>query len=114
MPWTTRATRSWGGSSRRCAPRRTPFAAERSKRAKQNGRKMARSLTFWFRRKHNLAPTAPRYLDARLEEIETDFWAHFYRENKVADAVEEEESDQEAIKRQGEGGGAEHHAAEDD
>ena len=49
---------------------------------------MAKSLAFWFRRKHNLAPTDPRFLEATREQIETEYWAHWYADNpaKIEDS----------------------------
>lgn len=42
---------------------------------------MSESLEFWYRRKFNLAPTDPRFLDATTEQIEAEYWAHHYFEN---------------------------------
>lgn len=38
-------------------------------------------MEFWFRRKFNLAPTDPRFLEATRETIETEYWSHWYAEN---------------------------------
>lgn len=48
-------------------------------------------MEFWFRRKFNLAPTDPRFLDATREAIETEYWAHWFADNpaKVEDADDE-------------------------
>ena len=42
---------------------------------------MAKSTAFWFRRKYNLSPNDPRFLDCSLEQMMADFWAHHYTEN---------------------------------
>lgn len=57
---------------------------------------MATSLEFWFRRKYQLAPTDPRFLALTTDEIETEYWAHFYHENDGKDEVEDEDFDLEA------------------
>lgn len=54
---------------------------------------MAKSLEFWFRRKFNLAPTDPRFLDATLEQIETEYWAHTYFEKPPGDEIEDVDFD---------------------
>jgi hypothetical protein len=52
---------------------------------------MAQSMALWFRKTYRLAPTDPRYLAATPEEIETEYWAHYYADH--ANASEEEYSD---------------------
>ena len=42
---------------------------------------MVGTYHLWFRQKYNLPPTDPRFLNATDEEIEADFWAHYYQEN---------------------------------
>jgi hypothetical protein len=37
-----------------------------------------------------LAPTDPRFLDATLEQIETEFWAHTYFEKPPGDEIEDD------------------------
>lgn len=54
---------------------------------------MATSKAFWFRRKYNLAPTDPRFLDATIEDIETDYYAHYYVENPASEEVEDDDFD---------------------
>jgi len=56
-------------------------------------------LEFWFRRKYNLAPSDPRFLDVTIEEIEADFCAHQYAEKPPADEVEDDDFDLEAERR---------------
>jgi hypothetical protein len=50
-------------------------------------------LQFWFRRKYQLTPNDPKFLDLTIEDIETDYWAHYYYENATADEVEDEDFD---------------------
>ncbi len=60
---------------------------------------MAKGLEFWFRRKFNLAPTDPRFLNATLEQMETEFWAHHYHENPPGEELEDDDFDKDAIIR---------------
>jgi hypothetical protein len=57
---------------------------------------MVGGMEFWFRRQFNLPPTDPRFLDATLDDIETEFWAHYYKENSPDKEVEDDEFDVEA------------------
>lgn len=57
---------------------------------------MADSLEFWFRRKYNLAPNDPRFLELTTEDIEAEYWAHHYRETNGREEVEDEDFDLEA------------------
>lgn len=51
---------------------------------------MAETLEFWFRRKYSLTRTDPRFLDATLEDMLEDYWAHRVAEDpKAADEVED-------------------------
>lgn len=59
-------------------------------RSKKQGRNLADSLEFAFRRRYNLAPTDPRFLDATTEDILTDHWAHFYSVPGTKEEVEDE------------------------
>lgn len=54
---------------------------------------MAKSVAFWFRRKYNLPPTDPRFLDVTVEEMATDFWAHHFADNPEAKEVVDETFD---------------------
>lgn len=54
---------------------------------------MARSVEFWFRRKYNLAPTDPRFLDATLDQIHAEFWAHEYANKPPGEEIEDDEFD---------------------
>lgn len=63
---------------------------------------MAETLGFWFRKKYNLTPNDPRYLDMTAREIEVDFWAHHFYDNPSAkEEVEDEDFDLEAIRAAG-------------
>ena len=57
---------------------------------------MAGSLEFWFRRKYSLPPTDPRFLDLTTEDIESEYWAHYYHENAGKEEVEDDDFDLEA------------------
>lgn len=52
--------------------------------AQTRARELLSTYDFHFRRRYNLPPNDPRYLDATPEEIATDYWAHFYHENPNA------------------------------
>lgn len=73
--------------------RRTPFDAERSKRAKRKGKARARTIEFWYRAKYNLTGNDPRFLNTTIEEMETDYWAHHYFGRPNEDEVEDEDFD---------------------
>lgn len=63
-----------------------------AKRAKANGREIAATIQFWFRKKYNLPPTDPRFLGMSEEEMLEEFWAHHYFDNpKAAETVEDED-----------------------
>lgn len=53
-----------------------------------------------FRRRYNLPPTDPRFLNATTEDIVTDYWAHYYSENRPNEEYEDEDFDREAIEKQ--------------
>lgn len=57
---------------------------------------MANSLEFWLRRKYSLAPTDPRFLAMTPEDIEAEYWAHYYYENRSVEEVEDEDFDLDA------------------
>lgn len=54
---------------------------------------MYQTMGFWFRRKYNLPPNDPRYLDLTAEQIETEYWAHQYADKGVQDEVEDDDFD---------------------
>jgi hypothetical protein len=72
------------------------FDKNLSRDAKINGKEAAQTIAFWFRRKYCLAPTDPRYLDATLEQMETEFWAHHYFDNPAKEESEDDDFDLEA------------------
>jgi hypothetical protein len=63
---------------------------------KKAGRALKETLEFWFRKKYNLAPTDPRFLDCTPEQIQTEFWAHQYDTGKVTEEFEDYEFDAQA------------------
>lgn len=46
---------------------------------------MSESLPFWFRRRFNLPPTDPRFLDATLDAMAAEYWAWRYAESDVSE-----------------------------
>lgn len=70
-----------------------------SKAAKRKGREVHDTYGFWFRRKYNLSPRDPRFLDLTPEEVEAEFWAHHYAENagKASEEFEDEDFDIDAM-----------------
>lgn len=72
----------------------------RRKRTKQQGRQQAKSLEFWFRRKFNLAPTDQRFLDATIEQIEAEYWAHTYFDKPPGEEIEDDDFDLEQVMRE--------------
>lgn len=61
--------------------RRTPFAAELRRRASAAGLDESGTATFQFRRRYNLPPTDPRFLDATMEQVVIDNWAHAHADD---------------------------------
>ena len=57
--------------------------------SQEKGRELVHSYEFIFRRRYNLPPTDPRFLNATQEDIETDYWAHWYADhpNEAAETV---------------------------
>lgn len=45
------------------------------------GRELHDTYAFWFRRKYNLPPNDPRFLELTPEDVEAEYWAHYYAEN---------------------------------
>jgi hypothetical protein len=62
--------------------RRTLFVANRRREAKAKGKQLADSYSFWYRQKYNLPPNSPLFLEITPEEIEAEWWAYHYEENK--------------------------------
>lgn len=46
------------------------------KNARARGLELSGTVEFQFRRRYNLPPTDPRFLNATATEILTDYWAH--------------------------------------
>ena len=57
-------------------------------------------MAFAFRRRYNLPPTDPRYLDATPEEVAVDYFAHLFFENPQQTFAEDESFDPEAVAAQ--------------
>ncbi len=59
---------------------------------------MSRTTEFWFRRKYNLTPNDPRFLDLTVEDMMTEFYAHLYADdpNKANTEVIDDDFDLEA------------------
>lgn len=68
------------------------------------GRARSSSLEFWYRRRFNLAPTDPRFLNATEEDLLVEYYAWYYHENPTKDEVEDDDFDLEAVKRAMENG----------
>lgn len=57
-----------------------------------------KTVEFWYRRKYSLTSTDPRFLDATVEEMLADYYAHLYHDDpKAADEVEDDEFDPDAV-----------------
>ena len=68
------------------------FAASLAKEAKRKGKERATPIEFWYRQKYKLTKSDPRFLDATLEEMNADYWAHYYFDNpKAKDEIEDED-----------------------
>lgn len=63
------------------APRRKSFAEELRLNARDYGFELSETYEFHFRRRYNLPPSDPRFLDATREEIVIDYWAHAVLDN---------------------------------
>lgn len=66
--------------------------------AKSEGKELAQTLGYWFRRKYNLAPTDPRYLDATPHEMLVEYWAdHYHSAPPVTEEFEDDDFDLDAL-----------------
>ena len=65
--------------------------------AKALGKELHDSYQFWFRRKYNLSPRDPRFLELTPEEVEAEFWAYHYAESTAKEEFEDDDFDQDAI-----------------
>lgn len=57
-------------------------------------------MAFAFRRRYSLPPTDPRFLDATMEEVAIDYFAHLFHENPQQTFAEDESFDPEAVAAQ--------------
>lgn len=57
-------------------------------------------MAFAFRRRYNLPPTDPRFLDATVEEVVIDYFAHQFAENPTQSFAEDESFDPDAVAAQ--------------
>jgi hypothetical protein len=63
------------------------------RQAKKRARDHHESYEFAFRRRYNLPPTDPRYLNATRDQIIEDYWLHYYASNGIKDEIEDESFD---------------------
>lgn len=69
--------------------------------AKEQARALHDTVEFWFRRKYNLTPHDPRFLEATAEEMLTDYWAHRFADDpKELDEFEDYDFDEESVAEQ--------------
>jgi hypothetical protein len=53
---------------------------------------MHNTIQFQFRRKYNLTPNDPRYLDLTTKDMLADIWAHRYADDpKLLDEIEDDD-----------------------
>ena len=72
---------------------RRDFVADQTKAAKRKGKELAKTYSFWYRRKYNLSPADPVFLDLTPEDIETEYWAHHYYEAGDKEEFEDDDFD---------------------
>ena len=74
--------------------------------AQSRAREILNTYDFAFRRRYNLPPTDPRYLNATREEMAADYWAHWYFEHPDdrGETFEDPDFDLEELKRKSESG----------
>ncbi len=58
---------------------------------------MAETVQFKFRRRYNLPPNDPRFLDATIEEMVVDLWAHAHTEHPQLRDADETEGFEESL-----------------
>jgi hypothetical protein len=78
----------------RLAQRSSLFVATRRRDIKARGKALAGTYELWFREKYNLPPTDPRFLAMTEEDIEAEWWAYKFQENKSS--VEFDDDDENA------------------
>jgi hypothetical protein len=82
---------------------RPGFAQDLAKRARSDGLALSETLEFAYRRRYNLPPTDPRFLDATVEEMVLDYWAHRHFEDpKLKDEIVAEGFDEDAAEMEAE------------
>lgn len=68
------------------------FVADQNWRAKQAARDRVNTIEFEYRRIYKLPVSDDRFLDATVDEMLTDIWAHRYAEDpKLMDEVEDDD-----------------------
>lgn len=60
---------------------RPPFADLLKRNARQWGLQLSETIEFAFRRRYGLPPTDPRWLNATLDDVLIDYWAHAHRDD---------------------------------
>lgn len=63
---------------------------------KREGKALSKTLEFWYRKKYNLAPTDPRYLDTTVEQMQVEYFAYHYETNKATEEFEDYDFDPQA------------------
>lgn len=90
---------------------RPGFARDLASRARAEGLALSDTIEFAFRHRYNLPPTDPRFLDATIEMMVVDYWAHRHWEDPklrdelvVAEGYDEdvEEMEREAMAKEAE------------
>ncbi len=72
----------------RCETPRIDFADNLRKTARDRGLQLSQTHGFAFRRRYNLPPTDPRWLNATIEDVYLDVWAHAHVDNpKLRDEI---------------------------
>lgn len=72
---------------------RRDFAKNQTKAAKNKGRDLSKTYSFWYRKKYNLSPLDPVFLSMTPEDIETEYWAHHYYESGDKEEFEDDDFD---------------------
>lgn len=71
-----------------------PFDRQLGRVAKSRGRERAETVEFRYRRRYNLTENDPRFLDATVEDMMVDLYAHHFFENpKQAEEYEDADFD---------------------
>ena len=77
------------------------FEDDREWIAREEGKARHKSYQFWYRKTYNLTSTDPRYLDATLDEMMADYFAHrFFDDPKAAEEVVDDDFDPDDVARQ--------------